>query len=121
MKSNLFYLSSLDSNERGANGIAASTCTSASDENVEYQFLDNAVDHEEELEFQMRTISPERYKMLMNLIPEVEKLRHAIKNLTTEIELKDLQIKELRELHQMEQAKCINVSHLSAVSISFYF
>lgn len=61
------------------------------------------------------------YKILMNLIPEVEKLRKTIKNLTKEVEFKDLQLKEQRRLQQLEQTKCINVSHFSAVIISFDF
>lgn len=77
---------------------------------------ENHGNHEEELDGQMRTISLKEYKVLMNLIPEVEKLRNTIKNLKHQIELRDAELKE-EQLRQIEKAKYLNVSHCSAVSI----
>lgn len=104
-------LSSRDSNET-IHGSATSTCESVLEENFAYQSLDDYDDHEEE-HVQMKSISLKEYKILMNLIPEKEKLRNTIRELTSVIESKDLQLKE----QQRERANYINVSHMSEVSI----
>lgn len=81
---------------------------SASDENSD-----------EEFDMQVKTIPLHEYNILMDLIPEVEKLRNTVKKLTVVIEMKDSKLKEQEQLHKAELAKCINISHFSAVSIYF--
>lgn len=92
---------------------------SDSNDNLDYLFPNESYeDNEKELD--LKTISLEEYKMLMNLIPEVEKLRNSIKKITTVIQLKDQQLKKQRQAYQTEQTKSLNVSHLSSVSLYIF-
>lgn len=59
----------------------------------------------------------QEYKKLMNLIPKEQKLESDIKKLKCIIQSRDLQIKEQSE--KLEQAKFVDVSNLSNVSISW--
>lgn len=76
---------------------------------------------EEEFDMHMKTISLQEYKILMNLIPEVEKLRNSIKMMNSVIQSKDSQLKQQKKSSQRDQVDLINVSHLSEVSIHFDF
>lgn len=113
-------MSTSESNENVDVNITSSTSTSESDGNVYFQSLSNT-ENRVELNMQMKTIPLKEYKILMNLIPENEKLRNTIEKLEREIKLKDLKLKEEQQLHQTNQSNCIDLSHLQAVSISFDF
>lgn len=92
----------------GDDDFAANTSENDEGENVH---------EEEELDDQMKTISMQEYKILMNLIPEVAKLRDQISKMTTEIQSKDSQINELQFIHQTDLSNHINVSLLTTVRI----
>lgn len=81
-------------------------------------FPNYSIEDDEE-DMQMRTISLQEYKILMDLMVQVKKQQNSIEKMTSELKSKDKQLKEHQQAHQKEQAKCINVSNLSAVSISF--
>lgn len=91
-----------------------SSCTSNDSSHGSNMFPDN--DEDEEDDMQMKTISLQEYKTLMNLIPQVQKLENSIRKMSSVIQSKDSQLKNQREVQQMEQANYINVSNLSAVS-----
>lgn len=49
------------------------------------------------------------------MMPQVEKLRNAIDKMAKVIQSKDLQLKLQQQAYQKDRAKCLNISHLSAV------
>lgn len=116
MNQNHFSYSSHDSNENDDFGTASSVATSESDGIVDYQLLSNT-ENNDELDTQMKAMPLKEYKILMNLIPENQKLRNTIIKLERQIELKDSQLKEER---QTNRSKCIDLSHFSGVSIYIY-
>lgn len=65
---------------------------------------------------EQKTISMQEYKRLMNLIPKEQKLENEIKKLKCIIQMRDSQLKE--QSRKLEQAKLVDVSNLSNVSIS---
>lgn len=69
---------------------------------------------EDESEIQMKTVSLEEYKRLVQLIPDVEKYRNAAQKKDEIIKLKDAQLKEIQKSLQLNW---INVSHLTTVSV----
>lgn len=108
LKTNFVYSSSTDSNESG-NGSTGNTCEPVYSD---YQFLDQ--DHGDVHDVQMKTISLQEYKKLMDLIPEVEKLRNNITKLSSSL---NSQLEQQQRIHQADLANSINISHFSAVSI----
>lgn len=67
---------------------------------------------------QLITVSQKEFEDLMKLTPEVQKLKNKINEMAIKIKSKDLQLKNLQQAHKNELQKCINVSHLTDVSIS---
>lgn len=63
---------------------------------------------------QLKTITIEEYKKLMELMLKVNKYEETIKKMEDKIKLKDVQIKTLRDT--LETKQCIRVGHLSDVS-----
>lgn len=80
---------------------------------VEY-LIGNEVD---ESEPQAKTLSIQEYKELMQLIPQVEKLKNTVKRMESVIKSKDSKLKTLQSIHK--DGKCVDLSKLSNVSI-FY-
>lgn len=68
-----------------------------------------------------KIISIQEYKTLMQLIPEVNKLRISIEKMKEVIQSKDSQLKDLRKDHQLVLQNHLNISHLSDVSMYFEF
>lgn len=83
---------------------------------VENLLTINAID-DDEPESQMTTISTEQYIHLMQLIPQVEKLKDTINQMALKIKSKDSKLKELQRIYK--DGKWVNLSKLSNVSI-FY-
>lgn len=76
----------------------------------------NINDHKEtEREPKWKTITLEEYKKVLQLIPEIEKYKKIVQKLEKQLQSKDSQLKELQESFQCDS---INVSNLSAVSVS---
>lgn len=92
------------------------TSCSINDIDVEYLLTTNEID-DEEPESQMTTINTEQYKYLMQLIPQVEKLKDVIKQMEKKIKSKDSKLKELQRIHKNGQ--WVDLTELSNVSI-FY-
>lgn len=79
------------------------------------QNLDDLEDQENMFESQPKTITLKEYTALMQLNIEVMKCKDIIDRMDKEIKTKDEQIKHLK--NKLDQGKCVNVSHLSEVSI----
>lgn len=69
-----------------------------------------------ELEMELKVLTLDEYKRIVQLIPLVEKYRNTIKKMENVIKSKNAKIKEL-EREKLNE--CINVSKLSAVSVQF--
>lgn len=69
-----------------------------------------------EFETQEKILSFQEYKKLMQLIPEVNKLRNTNNKMAEIIKLRDSQLNDLREVHRL--ARNIDLSHLNTVSVS---
>lgn len=65
---------------------------------------------------QMKTITLEQYKVLMQLIPKVRKYEDDIRRLDNLIESKDAQMEELRNCYQRGK-KWIDISQLTTVNM----
>lgn len=72
---------------------------------------------EDDFGMEQKTISMQEYKTLMSLIPKETQLENEIKKLKSMIQSRDLQLEELSK--KLEQAKLIDVSNLTNVSISW--
>lgn len=68
----------------------------------------------DESETQFKSIPMKEYNILMNLDVQVYKLQNSINGMAKAIKSKDAELKILRGA----QNKCVNVSQLSAVSVS---
>lgn len=64
---------------------------------------------------QLKTITLEEYGKLMQLIPEVEKLKNVIRRMENVIKSKDQKMNHLQKTHQSEQKMNLNLSSLSNV------
>lgn len=61
------------------------------------------------------TITLGEYKNLIDLIPEVEKLKSSEKRLGDELKSRDIKLKELQKAYTREQKMNLNLSNLSNV------
>lgn len=68
---------------------------------------------------EQKTMSIQEYKKLMNLIPKQQKLENDIKKFKCIIQSRDLQLEE--QSKKLKQAKFVDVSNLSTVSISWKY
>lgn len=112
------HFSSRDSGEI-SHGSAENIGDFEENDHFTYPYLsDDEEDGEDEFETEWKTISLQEYKILMNLIPKVQKLQNTINEMAEKIKSRDSQLEILRQAHRKEQNKCINVSNLSNVSNS---
>lgn len=70
-----------------------------------------------EYETKEKIISDKEYKILMEMIPEVNKLRISIDKMKEIIKSKDSKLKDLQRDLQLSLKNHINISHLSDVSV----
>lgn len=82
----------------------------------QFQDLDVDLYVDVECQTQLKTITAEEYKTLMNLIPKVEKLKCAVERMEKAIKTKNAQLKELRD----EEKKWKKLNNLSTVSILWH-
>lgn len=76
-------------------------------------------DIEEEFVNQMKTIPLQEYNLLLNMIPEKQKLENTIHEMANKIKSKNEQLKELQQVLKREQNESIRISHLSLVRTYF--
>lgn len=112
--------SSKHSNED--DNCAASSTSNTDDQSPlidEMHFLQLDDDSEDESclpQAESKTISLQHYRELMQLIPQVERMKNIIKQKEDVIGSKDSQLKELQRALKFEWKTCIRTSHLSIVS-----
>lgn len=66
---------------------------------------------------QWKTISLQEYEYLIKLVPQAKSLKNTIHGMESAIKSKDLRLEELQAAYQREMKDCINISHLSDVSV----
>lgn len=104
--------SSIDSHERGH----ASTSNTSPAANQPPHILED----DEELDAQLITIPLQEYQQLINQASQVTILKNSITKMATIIESKDSQLNEMQRARQADSDNCMNVSHLSDVSVLLY-
>lgn len=70
---------------------------------------------------QLVSMNSEHYKCIMQLIPEVERLKNIVAKMEQIIKSKDAIIKEQQKVHQYDQKMNINLSKLSTVITRIIF
>lgn len=80
-------------------------------ENVEENLIANDLSsHVRDSEMEMKDMTVEKYNELVQLIPQIEKLKETIRKMTLLIETKNTQIDELKKVNSFANLKDVSIS-----------
>lgn len=77
---------------------------------------DDSDDERSQPQAETKTIPLQQYKDLMQLIPQVERMKNSMQRMESVIKSKDSQLEELRQALKRKEEMTINTSKLSTVS-----